>query len=63
MKIVLSVLLERKRMTQAELARLTHIRPSTVCDMYNNNCSFIKLEHIERICKVLNCRVEELIKL
>ena len=63
MKIRLSELLERKRMTQAELARLTHIRPSTVCDMYNNNCSFIKLEHIERICKVLDCEVEELITL
>lgn len=61
MKIRLSELLERERMTQAELARLTHIRPSTVCDMYNNNCSFIKLEHIERICKVLDCGIEELI--
>lgn len=61
MKIRLSELLERERMTQAELARLTHIRPSTVCDMYNNNCSFIKLEHIQRICKVLDCGIEELI--
>ena len=63
MKILLSNLLENRKISQAELARLTHIRPSTVCDMYNNNCSFIKLEHIERICKVLNCGVEELIML
>lgn len=63
MKILLSKLLESKKMTQAELARLSHIRPSTVCDMYNNNCSFIKLEHIDRICKVLDCRIEELITL
>ncbi|MDE6579290.1 MAG: helix-turn-helix transcriptional regulator [Ruminiclostridium sp.] len=63
MKILLSELLASKKMTQAELARLTYIRPSTVCDMYNNNCSFIKLEHIERICKVLNCKIEELIML
>lgn len=63
MKILLSELLASKKMTQAELARLTHIRPSTVCDMYNNNCSFIKLEHIEKICRVLDCRVEELITL
>lgn len=61
MKIRLSELLEGKGMTQAELARLTHIRPSTVCDMYNNNCAFVKLEHIERICKVLDCGVDELI--
>ncbi|MDE6725431.1 MAG: helix-turn-helix transcriptional regulator [Ruminiclostridium sp.] len=63
MKILLSELLASKKMTQAELARLTHIRPSTVCDMYNNNCSFIKLEHIERICKVLNCGVKDLIRI
>lgn len=58
MKIQLSKLLENKKMTQAELARLTHIRPSTICDLYNNNCSFVKLEYIEKICKVLNCGVE-----
>lgn len=63
MKILLYELLAGKKMTQAELARLTHIRPSTVCDMYNNNCSFIKLEHIERICKALNCGVGDLIRL
>ena len=63
MKILLYELLAGKKMTQAELARLTHIRPSTVCDMYNNNCSFIKLEHIERICKALNCGVGDLTRL
>lgn len=63
MKILLSELLASRKMTQAELARLTHIRPSTVCDMYNNNCSFIKLEHIERICKVLDCGVKDLIRI
>lgn len=63
MKIKLSDLLKAKGMTQAELARLTHIRPSTICDMYNNNCSFIKLEHIERICCILNCGVNDLIML
>lgn len=61
MRIYLNKLLDEKNMTQAELARLTHIRPSTVCDMYNNNCAFIKIEHIERICEVLSCGVEDLI--
>lgn len=63
MKIRLNKLLDKAGMSQAELARLTHIRPSTICDMYNNNCTFVKLEHIERICKALSCRVDELIKL
>lgn len=63
MKIRLSELLEIRKMTQAELSRLTHIRPSTICDLYNNNCSFIKLEHIDRICKALSCRIEDLVLL
>ena len=36
-------------MTQAELAKLTGIRPSTICDMCNGISQFIKLEHIDRI--------------
>lgn len=63
MKIKLNKLLDKADMTQAELARLTHIRPSTVCDMYNNNCAFVKLEHVEKICKVLSCTVGDLIEL
>lgn len=41
-------LLENANISQAELARATGIRPSTICDMYNNNISFLKLEHIEK---------------
>lgn len=63
MKIRLKKLLDEAGMSQAELARITHIRPSTVCDMYNNNCAFVKLEYLERICKVLGCRVEELMEI
>jgi len=63
MKIRLNKLLDEAGMSQAELARLTHIRPSTICDMYNNNSAFIKLEHMERICKTLCCKVEELIEM
>lgn len=63
MKIRLHELLEREGMSQAELARLTRIRPSTICDMYNNNCSFVKLEHLEKICKRLNCGINDIIEL
>ena len=62
MKIRLNRLLDEAGMSQAELARLTHIRPSTVCDLYNNNCAFVKLEHLDRICKALSCGVEDIIK-
>ncbi len=63
MKIKLKQLLEKADMTQAELARVTNIRPSTVCDMYNNNCAFVKLEYVERICGALSCEVGDLIEM
>lgn len=54
-------LLSDRNMTQAELAERTGIRPSTICDICNNTCSFLKVENIEKICKVLGCQVHELI--
>ncbi len=62
-QITLLKLISERHMTQAELARLTGIRPSTICDICNNTCSFLKLEHIEKICHVLTCSIEEFIQL
>lgn len=61
-KIHLSRILGEKRMTQAELARRTGIRPSTVNDIYNELSERLKLEHINRICECLNCPVYELLE-
>ena len=54
-------LLSDRGMTQAELASRTGIRPSTICAMCGNSCTFLKLEHIDRICSVLGCKIDELI--
>ena len=62
-KIDLRKLLSDRNMTQSELAAKTGIRPSTICSIYNNSCTFLKLEHIEKICFVLDCSVQELILL
>lgn len=56
-------LLERSNISQAELARGTGIRPSTICDMYNNNISFLKLEHVEKICGFLHIDISEFIEI
>ncbi|MBP1549406.1 MAG: helix-turn-helix transcriptional regulator, partial [Oscillospiraceae bacterium] len=37
-------LLSERNMTQAELAERTGIRPSTICDICNNTCSFLKVK-------------------
>lgn len=54
-------LLSERNMTQAELAERTGIRPSTICDICNNTCSFLKVKNIEKICTALGCQVCELI--
>lgn len=60
-KINLRRLLAEKSMTQSELAALTGIRPSTICDICNNTCSFLKIDNIDKICSALKCEIQELI--
>lgn len=60
-KIDLRKLLSDRNMTQSELASQTGIRPSTICDICGNSCTFLKLEHIDKICSVLGCEVQDLI--
>lgn len=62
-KTNLRKLLSDRHMTQAELSTKTGIRPSTICSIYNNSCTFLKLEHIDKICSALGCEVQELILL
>ena len=59
--INLRSLLERRNMTQAELSKLTGIRPSTICDLCNNNADFIKLDYLNRILKALKCGLTEVL--
>jgi len=61
-KINLSKLLGEKRMTQKELSDLTGIRPNTINEWYHEIVTSLRVEHIDRICEVLNCSVSELIE-
>lgn len=61
LRILLKQVLKEHNMTQAELAEHTKIRPSTICDLCNNNAERIKLEHLERICRALNCDITDVI--
>ena len=59
--INLRSLLERRNMTQSELAKLTGIRPSTICDLCNNNADFIKLDYLNRILTALKCGLNDVL--
>lgn len=60
--IKLRSLLESKDMTQAELAKLTGIRPSTICDLCNNNAEFVRLDYLNRIIEALKCGLNDILE-
>ena len=61
-KIHLSKILGEKRMTQLELAKKAGIRPSTINDWYHEIIPRLNVEHLDRICEVLECSISDLIE-
>ncbi|WP_088186398.1 helix-turn-helix transcriptional regulator [Desulfosporosinus sp. FKA] len=61
-KIHLSRLLGERRWTQADLARKTGIRPSTIGDYYHELAERINLDHLDLICETLNCDVSDILE-
>lgn len=61
-RIYLSKLLGERRMSQKKLSELTGIRPNTINEWYHEIVVSLRVEHIDRICEVLGCTVEELIE-
>ena len=55
-KILLSRKLGELRWTQADLARKTGIRPSTISEMYHELIDRVNLEHLDLICEALDCQ-------
>lgn len=61
-RILLSTRLGERRWTQADLARMTGIRPSTINELYHEIIERVNLEHIDLICEALDCDLDELMK-
>lgn len=61
-RVKLSEILGREKMTRKRLSDLTGIRANTICDIYNEKAKKIDLEHLDRICKVLDCSVDEILE-
>lgn len=62
-RVKLRQLLERKGISQRELARLTGLRASTINHLCSDNVDRVYLETLELVCKTLNVRIEELIEI
>ncbi|MCB6569457.1 helix-turn-helix transcriptional regulator [Eubacterium limosum] len=57
----LSAILGEKRITQKELSEMTGIRPNTINDMYHEMAERVSLDHLSRICEVLDIELSELL--
>ncbi len=60
-RILLSTRLGERRWTQADLARATGIRPSTINDLYHEIADRVNLEHLDLICEALDIELHDLI--
>ena len=61
-RIYLSRLLGERRLTQKDLSKKTGIRIATINEYYNELTDRINLGHMDKICEVLGCELEELIQ-
>lgn len=61
-KIHLSKLLGERRWTQADLVRHTKICPTTINEMYHEMIDRVAVEHLDKICEALGCKISELLE-
>lgn len=61
-KIKLSDLLGKNKMTQKALADITHIRPATISKMYYEETKRIGIDQLNRICQAFDCEISELLE-
>jgi len=59
-KIKLSDLLGKHKMTQKALADITGIRPATISKMYYEEIKRIEIDQMNELCKAFDCDVKDL---
>lgn len=61
-RFLLSTELGKRKWTQADLARKTGIRPTTINELYHEIAERVSFEHLDLICEALDCQPWELLK-
>lgn len=60
-KCHLKTILKDNNLSQKELCSLINARPSTICDLCNDNAESIKFKLLEDICTALDCEISEIL--
>ena len=61
-KIHLSKIMGEKRCTITKLSQETKLSPSTISNIYNEKIKRIDFETLEKLCKIFNCNVQDIIE-
>ena len=61
-RIKLSDLLGKHKMTQSALAKSANIRPATISKMYYEESKRLDVSQLNRICSVFNCEISDLLE-
>ncbi len=61
-KIKVSDMLGKHKMTRKQLSELTGIRPNTIGALYNETVQRIDIDSLDKICKAFNCGLDEIME-
>ena len=61
-RIKLSDLLGKHKMSQKALSNLTNIRPATISKMYYEESKRLDIEQLKSICNVFKCEISDLLE-
>lgn len=61
-RIRLSRILGERRWSQAKLAKITGIRPTTIGLLYKEQAVRIQLDYLDKICNALGCDLSDLLE-
>lgn len=61
-RIKLSDLLGKHKMSQKALSNLTNIRPTTISKMYYEESKRLDIEQLNSICNVFKCEISDLLE-
>jgi putative transcriptional regulator len=61
-RINLSTVLGRKRISQSELCKQTRIRPAAINEMYHELSERVNLDYLDRICETLECDLSDILE-
>ncbi|CZR99456.1 TPA: helix-turn-helix transcriptional regulator [Clostridioides difficile] len=61
-RIKISELLGKYKMSRIELSEKTGIRPSTITALYNETIKRIDIDMLDKLCDVFDCNIEDIIE-